>query len=73
VRSCYILATDWVVVDAVFMVDAGLMRQLLRAIPDRAAVLLMGDVDQLPCPSHQLGPNTRDAGRGQQGLLGHCR
>jgi exodeoxyribonuclease V alpha subunit len=30
------------------MVDVVLMSQLLRAIPDRAAVLLVGDVDQLP-------------------------
>ena len=30
------------------MVDVVLMSQLLRAIPDHAAVLLVGDVDQLP-------------------------
>ena len=30
------------------MVDVVLMQQLLRAIPDNAAVLLVGDVDQLP-------------------------
>ncbi len=30
------------------MVDVPLMRALLRALPDRAALLLVGDVDQLP-------------------------
>jgi exodeoxyribonuclease V alpha subunit len=30
------------------MVDVVLMHQLLRAIPEQAAVLMVGDVDQLP-------------------------
>jgi exodeoxyribonuclease V alpha subunit len=30
------------------MVDVPLMRALLRALPDRAALMLVGDVDQLP-------------------------
>ena len=30
------------------MVDVPLMRALLRALPDKAALLLVGDVDQLP-------------------------
>ena len=42
------LETDLVVIDEVSMVDTALMNQLLRAIPTRAAVLLVGDVDQLP-------------------------
>jgi exodeoxyribonuclease V alpha subunit len=42
------LRADLVVVDEVSMVDVVLMSQLLRAIPDQAAVLLVGDVDQLP-------------------------
>ena len=42
------LRCDLVVVDEVSMVDVALMSQLLRAIPDKAAVLLVGDVDQLP-------------------------
>jgi exodeoxyribonuclease V alpha subunit len=42
------LAADLVVVDEASMVDVVLMHQLLRAIPERAAVLLVGDVDQLP-------------------------
>jgi exodeoxyribonuclease V alpha subunit len=36
------------VVDETSMVDVPLMRALLRALPDRAALLLVGDVDQLP-------------------------
>ena len=42
------LTTDLVVCDEVSMVDAVLMNQLLRAVPTAAAVLLVGDVDQLP-------------------------
>jgi len=42
------LETDLVVCDEVSMVDTALMNQLLRAVPTRAAVLLVGDVDQLP-------------------------
>jgi exodeoxyribonuclease V alpha subunit len=42
------LRCDLVVVDEVSMVDVALMSQLLRAIPDKAGVLLVGDVDQLP-------------------------
>src|SRR5713101_4182566 len=42
------LRADLVVVDEVSMVDIVLMSQLLRAMPDHAAVLLVGDVDQLP-------------------------
>jgi exodeoxyribonuclease V alpha subunit len=48
------LRADLVVVDEVSMVDVGLMSQLLRAIPDHAAVLLVGDVDQLP----SVGPGS---------------
>jgi exodeoxyribonuclease V alpha subunit len=42
------LSADFVVIDETSMVDVALMHQLLRAIPDPAAVLLVGDVDQLP-------------------------
>jgi exodeoxyribonuclease V alpha subunit len=35
-------------VDEASMVDVSLMRALLRALPDRAALLLVGDVDRLP-------------------------
>jgi exodeoxyribonuclease V alpha subunit len=42
------LQADIVVVDESSMIDVVLMNQLLRAIPSSAAVLLVGDVDQLP-------------------------
>ena len=42
------LACDLLVVDEASMVDVPLMRSLLHALPDRAALLLVGDVDQLP-------------------------
>ena len=42
------LECNLLVVDEVSMVDVPLMRALLRALPDAAALLLVGDVDQLP-------------------------
>ena len=42
------LDCDLLVLDEASMVDVALMRALLRALPDRAALLLVGDVDQLP-------------------------
>jgi len=42
------LEADLVVADEVSMVDIALMNQLLRAVPNRAGVLLVGDADQLP-------------------------
>ena len=42
------LDAELVVLDEVSMVDVVLAHQLLRAIPDRAALMLVGDVDQLP-------------------------
>jgi len=42
------LECDLVVVDEARMVDVLLMRALLRAVPDEAALLIVGDVDQLP-------------------------
>lgn len=48
------LTTQLVVVDEVSMVDVTLMNQLLRAVPNEAAVLLVGDVDQLP----SVGPGS---------------
>src|SRR5918998_1011694 len=39
---------DLLVVDETSMVDVPLMRALLRALPEGAALLLVGDVDQLP-------------------------
>ena len=42
------------VVDETSMVDVLLMHSLLRAIPHRAGLVLVGDVDQLP----SVGPGT---------------
>ncbi len=42
------LDCDLLVVDETSMVDVPLMSHLLRALPGRAALLLVGDVDQLP-------------------------
>ena len=42
------LETDLLVVDEVSMVDIFLMNQLLRAVADLTALLIVGDVDQLP-------------------------
>jgi exodeoxyribonuclease V alpha subunit len=42
------LECDLLVVDETSMVDVSLMNALLRALPNRAALLLVGDVDQLP-------------------------
>jgi exodeoxyribonuclease V alpha subunit len=42
------LECDLLVVDETSMVDVPLMRALLRALPDQAALLLVGDADQLP-------------------------
>jgi len=42
------LETDLVVIDESSMVDIALMNKLLGAIPDKAAVMIVGDVDQLP-------------------------
>lgn len=42
------LSCDLLVVDETSMVDVPLMNALTKAVPERAAVLLVGDVDQLP-------------------------
>jgi exodeoxyribonuclease V alpha subunit len=42
------LSCDLLVADEASMVDVPLMRALLRALPDQAALLIVGDVDQLP-------------------------
>jgi exodeoxyribonuclease V alpha subunit len=42
------LDCDLLVVDETSMVDVPLMRALLKALPGSAALLLVGDVDQLP-------------------------
>ncbi len=40
--------TDLIVIDETSMVDVVLMNQVLRAIDDNTALLLVGDMDQLP-------------------------
>ncbi len=42
------LELDLLVIDESSMMDIVLMNQLLKAIPDHAALLIVGDVDQLP-------------------------
>jgi exodeoxyribonuclease V alpha subunit len=42
------LETDLLVVDESSMVDIALMNRLLPAVPDKAALMIVGDVDQLP-------------------------
>jgi exodeoxyribonuclease V alpha subunit len=46
------LECDCLVVDEASMLDIRLMAALLRALPDEASLLLVGDVDQLP----SIGP-----------------
>jgi len=52
------------------MVDVPLMRAVLRALPDHAALLLAGDVDQLPSvgPGQVLGGSCRRNPRRDLGL-----
>lgn len=42
------LECDLLIVDEASMIDVMLMQALLRALPEQAALLLVGDVDQLP-------------------------
>ncbi|MCP4380374.1 MAG: ATP-dependent RecD-like DNA helicase, partial [Hyphomicrobiales bacterium] len=42
------LDCDLLVVDEASMIDVMLMQALMRAVPDRAALLIVGDIDQLP-------------------------
>ena len=42
------LGCDLLVLDEASMVDVPLMRSLLTALPDRAGLLIVGDIDQLP-------------------------
>lgn len=48
------LIAELVIVDEASMIDIVLMHSLLKAIPDNAALLIVGDVDQLP----SVGPGT---------------
>jgi exodeoxyribonuclease V alpha subunit len=42
------LECDLLVVDETSMVDVMLMQALMRAVPDHAGLLIVGDIDQLP-------------------------
>src|ERR1700709_2008902 len=42
------LDCDLLVVDETSMVDVILMQALMKAVPDKCAVLIVGDIDQLP-------------------------
>jgi exodeoxyribonuclease V alpha subunit len=44
----YPLDCDLLVIDETSMVDVPLMQALLKAVPDKAAALIVGDIDQLP-------------------------
>ena len=44
----YQLDCDLLVVDEASMVDVMLMQALMKAVPDDAALLIVGDIDQLP-------------------------
>ena len=48
------LEADLLVIDESSMVDVVLMNKLLAAVPDQAALLVVGDVDQLP----SVGPGS---------------
>jgi exodeoxyribonuclease V alpha subunit len=48
------LETDLIVIDESSMVDISLMNKLLSAIPSSAALMIVGDVDQLP----SVGPGS---------------
>ena len=46
------LDCDFLVLDEASMVDVMLMHALMKAVPDKAALLIVGDIDQLP----SIGP-----------------
>ena len=48
------LDCDLLVVDEASMVDVMLMQALMKATPDDAALLVVGDIDQLPKEPHDL-------------------
>lgn len=47
-NEAFPLALDCLVIDESSMMDITLMNQLLKAVPSKAALLIVGDVDQLP-------------------------
>ncbi len=63
------LDVDLLLIDEVSMVDVPLMHQLLRALPAKACLLLVGDVDQLP----SVGPGSVLASILQSGAVPFVR
>ena len=63
------LDCDLLVVDETSMVDVMLMQALMKAVPDRAALLLVGDIDQLP----SVGPGQVLVNRYTFPMLGRVR
>ena len=59
------LDCDLLVIDETSMVDVPLMHALLRALPEHAALLIVGDVDQLP----SVGPGQVLADLSGEGAL----
>ena len=51
VDEAHPLATDFLIVDEASMLDTRLAAALLQAVPPRAHLLLVGDIDQLPSVS----------------------
>jgi exodeoxyribonuclease V alpha subunit len=47
-KEDHLLPCDLLVIDETSMIDVPLMHALLKAVPDQAALILVGDVDQLP-------------------------
>jgi exodeoxyribonuclease V alpha subunit len=63
------LDCDLLVVDEASMIDTPLLFHLLKAIPNRARVLFVGDIDQLP----SVGPGTVLKDLISSGLIGVTR
>jgi ATP-dependent exoDNAse (exonuclease V) alpha subunit len=58
------LDCDLLVVDETSMVDVMLMQSLMKAVPDKAALLLVGDIDQLPSVGPGPGAHLIQRGAG---------
>ena len=65
------LECDLLVVDEASMIDTMLMQALMRAIPDTAALLIVGDIDQLPSVGHGSGPRRHHPFRCNAGGSSH--
>ncbi|SOR26885.1 protein of unknown function [Methylorubrum extorquens] len=65
------LDCDLLVIDETSMVDVPLMHALLKAVPERAGLILVGDVDQLPLGRTRTGARRRDCLRNRAGGAPH--